>query len=88
MMHQSSTGNSQNFFGSTHLDPATGEFNAMLQTDLSDSAIPGSSSMQSPAQERSMNRDLSAQRSMIRGGINKAEAPLFSDTQGLLRRYL
>lgn len=71
---------------------SSGEFNAMLQTDLGDSTMPSSSSLRSPTQAQEehaeRNEQSMQQRSMIRGGLNRAEGPVFSDNGGILHRYV
>ncbi|GLV38783.1 Autophagy-related 9 [Carabus blaptoides fortunei] len=84
MMQQSNTTSSRDYFTNANIDTATGEFNAMLQTDLGESAIPGSS--MSHTQESMSRGDLSTshlQRSAVKGGLNRAEGPIFNDN-GLL----
>lgn len=82
VMNQSSTGPSS-YFGHQELDTATGEFNAMLQTDLSHSTLPSSSHEYSVAPER--NKTSFILGSQVKGGLNRAEGPAFSE-RGLLHR--
>lgn len=79
-MNQASRGSS-NYFGPGNLN-TTEEFNAMLQTDLSHSAIPSSSQEYSGQGTQSKSPFLTSQ---IKGGLNRAEGPMYSE-KGLLHR--
>lgn len=82
-MNQSSRGDSH-YFIPEHTN-ASEEFNAMLQTDLSHSAIPSSSQEYVGQTSQSRNLFQNLQTSQIKGGLNRAEGPMYSD-RGLLHR--
>lgn len=84
-MHQSAIGHS-NYFEVPNLDTGTGEFNAMLQTDLGHSNEPGSSPDYIGTGDQSKTPGF-LPISQVKGGLNRAEGPMYSD-RGLLHRYV